>query len=213
MEHPPRAAVQLQRVRRDQIQLTGVPLMRLRTLLHLFLVLFAVSLAGCSSAGSNLPPLPAATSGGEAGYRLAPNDKLKITVFGAEDMSGDFAVNDAGNVSMPLVGDIKAAGLTPAEFARAIESRLREGYMKDPKVAVQANAYRPIYIFGEVTKPGEYPYASNMSVLNAVALGGGYSYRANQDYVIVSRGGREYKANVTARLQPDDIVRVPERFF
>jgi polysaccharide export outer membrane protein len=188
--------------------------MRLRPLLHLFLILFAVSLAGCSSAGSNLPPLPQGTSGSsDTGYRLAPNDKLKITVFGAEDMSGDFAVNDAGNVAMPLIGDIKAAGLTPPQLARAIERRLKDGYMKDPKVSVQANAYRPIYIFGEVTKPGEYPYSSNMSVLNAVALGGGYSYRANQNYVVVSRGGHEYKADVTARLQPDDIVRVPERFF
>ena len=187
--------------------------MRLRTLLHLALVLVAVPLVGCSSVGSNLPPLPPPAAGGDAGYHLAPNDKLKITVFGAEDMSGDFAVNEAGNVAMPLVGDIKAAGLTPPEFARAIERRLKEGYMKDPKVSVQANAYRPVYIFGEVTKPGEYPYSTNMSVLNAVALGGGYSYRANQDFVVVSRGGRDYKAGVTARLQPDDIVRVPERFF
>lgn len=187
--------------------------MRLRTLLHLVLVLIAVPLVGCSSAGSNLPPLPQTASSGDAGYVLAPNDKLKITVFGAEDMSGDFSVNEAGNVAMPLVGDIKAAGLTPAQFARAVERRLKDGYMKDPKVSVQANAYRPIYIFGEVTKPGEYPYSTNMTVLNAVALGGGYSYRANQDYVIVSRGGKDYKAQVTAHLQPDDIVRVPERYF
>ena len=187
--------------------------MRLRTLLHLLVVLIAVPFAGCSSAGSSLPPLPQQVSGTDAGYRLAPNDKLKITVFGAEDMSGDFTVNDAGNVSMPLIGDVKAAGLTPPQFARALEAKLRDGYMRDPKVSVQANAYRPIYIFGEVTKPGEFPYSSNMTVLNAVALGGGYSYRANQNYVIVSRGGRDYKAEVTARLEPDDIVRVPERFF
>jgi polysaccharide export outer membrane protein len=128
-------------------------------------------------------------------------------------MSGDFSVNDAGNVSLPLIGDVKAQGLTPREFATAIERRLKDGYMRDPKVSVQASTYRPIYIFGEVTKPGEYPYASGMTVLNAVALGGGYSYRANQGYVIVSRGGHEYRADTTARLQPDDIVRVPERFF
>lgn len=174
---------------------------------------FSLALAGCASPGAGLPTLPAQEVAGEAAYKLAPGDKLRITVFGADDLSGDFNVNDGGFVDLPLIGGVKATGLSARQLSSAIERRLAEGYMRDPKVAVQASAYRPIYIFGEVTRPGEYPYSSNMSVLNAVALGGGYSYRANQNFVVVTREGRDYRADVTARLQPEDVVRVPERYF
>jgi polysaccharide export outer membrane protein len=177
-------------------------------------------LAGCASQGSNLPPLEnsvaaagSGSAGEPAGYRLGPGDKLKLTVFGAEDLSGDFVVNDSGNVDMPLVGSIKAVGNTPNQFAQALETKLRDGYMRDPKVAVAVSTYRPIYIFGEVTKPGEYPYAAGMTLLNAVALGGGFSYRAQQNFAVVTRNGQDYRAGPTSRLLPDDIVRVPERYF
>jgi polysaccharide biosynthesis/export protein len=193
--------------------------MRLRTLFAIAALLLG-PLAGCASQGANLPPLEnaAATagsgaSGDPAGYRLGPGDKLKLTVFGAEDLSGDFVVNDSGNVDMPLIGAVKAQGLSPNQFAQGVESKLKEGYMRDPKVAVAVSTYRPIYIFGEVTKPGEYPYAAGMSLLNAVALGGGYSYRAQQDFSVVTRNGKDYRAGPTSRLLPDDIVRVPERYF
>jgi protein involved in polysaccharide export with SLBB domain len=108
---------------------------------------------------------------------------------------------------------VKATGLGTQDFANALQRRLADGYMRDPKVSVQVATYRPFYIFGEVTKPGEYPYANGMSVMNAVALGGGFSYRAQQNYVIVTRQGKDYKAGPTSKILPDDIVRVPERFF
>jgi polysaccharide export outer membrane protein len=191
--------------------------MRLRTLFAIAALLIG-PLVGCASNGANLPALESAQatssgSGSSGAYALGPGDKLKMTVFGAEDLSGDFTVGDSGVINLPLIGSVKAAGLSPDQFARAVETKLKDGYMRDPKVAIQVSTYRPIYIFGEVTRPGEYPYASGMSLLNAIALGGGYSYRAQQDYAIVTRQGKDYKASATSRLLPDDIVRVPERFF
>ncbi len=168
-------------------------------------------LSGCSS-GSDLPPLPQADASKSA-YLLGPGDKLRVTVFGAEDLSGDFAVGDNGMVSFPLIGDVKAAGLTPDQLSRAMRTRLADGFMRDPKVSVQVTTYRPFYIFGEVTRPGEYPYAAGMSVLNAVAMGGGYSYRANQNYVIVTRDHKDYRATGDTRILAGDIIRVPERYF
>jgi polysaccharide export outer membrane protein len=193
--------------------------MRLRNLFAIAALLL-LPLAGCASKGAALPALETAgttagsgASGDPASYRLGPGDKLRLNVFGAEDLSGEFAVNDAGVVDMPLIGGVKAAGLSPDQFAKAVETKLRDGYMRDPKVAVSISTYRPIYIFGEVTKPGEYPYAAGMTLLNAVALGGGYSYRAQQDFAVVTRQGSDYRAGPTSRLLPDDIVRVPERYF
>jgi polysaccharide biosynthesis/export protein len=192
--------------------------MAFRTFLAMALLAVGLTLGGCAGpSGAGLPPLPnevgSGSSGESAGYRLGPGDKLKVTVFGAEDLSGDFTVSEAGLLNMPLIGEVKASGVDPTRLSRTIEQKLKDGYMKDPKVSVQVATYRPIYIFGEVTRPGEYPYAAGMSLLNAVALGGGYSYRAQQNYSIVTRNGKDYRAEPTSRLLPDDIVRVPERMF
>lgn len=170
------------------------------------------ALAGCAGGGGNLPPLPQ-TAASESAYHLGPGDKLKIVVFGSEDLSGDFAVSDTGTLSLPLIGDIKAAGLTPVQLTEAMRKKLADGFMRDPKVSVSVTTYRPVYVMGEVTRPGEYPYASGMSVLNAIALGGGYSYRANQDYAIVTRDNQQYRASGTSHIAAGDIVRVPERYF
>jgi len=194
--------------------------MRFRVVLAVAAMILGGSLAGCAGVGSeaSLPLLDQSASNspeaaGGAGYHLGPGDKLQVTVFGAEDMSGDFIVTDAGYVAAPLVGDIKAAGLTPQQFGDALRRKLADGYMRDPKVSVQVSTYRPFYVMGEVTKPGEYPYAQGMTVLNAVAMGGGYSYRANQNYAVVTRNHKDYRAPMTAKIMPDDVVRVPERLF
>jgi polysaccharide biosynthesis/export protein len=173
------------------------------------LVLF---LAGCNSMSADLPSLPPVNAAADA-YRLGPGDKLKVTVFGAEDLSGDFNVGDNGMVSMPLVGDVKASGLTTQQLGTAMEKRLAEGYMKDPKVAVQAQIYRPFFIYGEVTRPGEYAYVTGMSVQNAIAMGGGYSYRANEHYVVVTRDNKDYRAEAGSHIMAGDVIRVPERYF
>jgi len=124
-------------------------------------------------------------------------------------------VDDTGAVSIPLVGEVSAGGQTLRSFEAAVRARLSEGYLKDPRVSVQVLNYRPFYIIGEVEKGGEYPFVSGMHVLNAVAVAGGFTYRANTSKVFITRGGEEFLFEVTPelRLQPGDVIRVPERFF
>ena len=187
--------------------------MRLKVLAT-FALCIGFALSGCAAGGggASLPPLPQ-TAANESAYHLGPGDRLRINVFGSEDLSGDAAVADTGMLSLPLIGEIKAAGLTPVQLTEAMKVKLADGFMRDPKVSVSVTTYRPVYVMGEVTRPGEYPYASGMSVLNAIALGGGYSYRANQEYAIVTRDNHEYRASGTSRISAGDIVRVPERYF
>lgn len=174
--------------------------------------MIAVALANCSAIGTGLPPLPQ-ESADEGAYRFGPGDKLRVTVFGAEDLSGEFSVGDNGAVSMPLIGEVKATGFTTQDLASDLQTRLGHGYLNDPRVAVQAMVYRPFYIYGEVTKPGEYPYVSGMSVRNAIATGGGYSYRANETYVVVTRQNKDYQATGSSHIMAGDVIRVPERYF
>ncbi len=169
-------------------------------------------LVACSSAGSNLPLTPAASTD-DTNYRLGPGDKLHVAVVGADDLTGDYQVGDNGAVSMPLIGDVKAQGLTRAQVEHEMVEKLAQGYLKNPKVSVSVLTYRPFYIYGEVAKPGEYPYASGMRVMSAVATAGGYTYRAQEGYVIVTRNGHDSRALPGTPIQPDDVIKVPERYF
>ena len=113
-----------------------------------------------------------------------------------------------------MIGQVPAAGLTADQLQAAIEEKLKAGrYLTQPHASVAVLEYRPFYILGEVAKPGSYPYASGMRVLSAVAAAQGYTYRANQDYAIVTRNGTENRADILSAIQPDDIIRVPERYF
>jgi len=171
----------------------------------------ALPIAACSS-GSSLPTLGANTVE-LSGYTLGPGDQLNIKVVGAEDLTGDYPVTDSGTVSIPLIGDVKAAGLTRVQLEKEISQKLAQGYIRNPRVNVAIAKYRPFYIYGEVAKPGEYPYASGMKVLNAIATAGGFTYRANQTYVIVQRHGEKAKALGATPIEPDDVIEVPERLF
>ena len=188
-------------------------------------VVFALGVA-CASAPLPLAPVGAKTSAAEpstnAGqtdptlaYRLGSGDKLRVIVFGEEDLSGEFEVDGTGNVSLPLIGQVSAQGGTLRGFEEAIEEALRDGYLKNPRVSAEVLNYRPFYIIGEVEKGGEYPFVSGMHVLNAVALAGGYTYRANASKVFITRRGQEHEFSAAsdAKIQPGDVVRVPERFF
>ena len=193
--------------------------------------LSVILLSGCagpvvSKQASNPPqgkvdagaPSDASTSTAKpqtSAYQLGPGDQLRVIVFGEEDLSGEFQVDDTGAVSIPLVGEVSAGGQTLRSFEAAVRARLSEGYLKDPRVSVQVLNYRPFYIIGEVEKGGEYPFVSGMHVLNAVAVAGGFTYRANTSKVFITRGGEEFLFEVTPelRLQPGDVIRVPERFF
>jgi polysaccharide export outer membrane protein len=171
----------------------------------------ALPLWACSS-GSNLPMIPG-NAAELQGYRLGPGDQLTIKVVGADDISGDYPVSDNGTVGIPLIGEVKAAGRTRADLEKEITSKLAQGYIKSPKVSVAIQKYRPFYIYGEVAKPGEYPYASGMRVLNAIATAGGYTYRGNQSYVVIQRHGQGGKALGSTPIEPDDVIEVPERLF
>ena len=170
-----------------------------------------------ASSGSSTPQPSTARSAKPqtSAYQLGPGDQLRVIVFGEEDLSGEFQVDDTGAVSIPLVGEVSAGGQTLRSFEAAVRARLSEGYLKDPRVSVQVLNYRPFYIIGEVEKGGEYPFVSGMHVLNAVAVAGGFTYRANTSKVFITRGGEEFLFEVTPelRLQPGDVIRVPERFF
>jgi polysaccharide biosynthesis/export protein len=168
-------------------------------------------LAACSQ-GSSLPLLEQSKVDTNT-YRLGAGDKLHVVVAGADDLTADYVVGDNGAVSMPLIGDVKANGLTRAQLEQEIETKLSQGYIKNPKVSVSILGYRPFYIYGEVTKPGEYPYAAGMRVTSAVATAGGYTYRAQEGYVVVTRDGKDSRALPNMLIQPDDVIRVPERYF
>lgn len=152
-----------------------------------------------------------------ADYTLGPGDKLRITVFGEKDLSGEFDIDGGGNISMPLIGNVVVVKQTVAQVIKDIEGKLQGGYLRDPKVSIDVINYRPFFILGEVLKPGSYPYVSGMTVVNAVALAGGYTYRADKDDITIVRASdaakKEHKAGETGAVMPGDVVRVPERFF
>lgn len=150
-------------------------------------------------------------------YRLGSGDKVRVITFGEEALSGEFFVGGSGNVSLPLIGEVKAAGLTLPEFQANFETALKNGYLREPRVSVEVLNYRPFYILGEVTKPGTYPYTNGLTVMNAVATAEGFTYRANQRRVFIKREGeteeREYPLVGDVPVAPGDTIRIAERFF
>jgi polysaccharide biosynthesis/export protein len=153
----------------------------------------------------------------EAPYLLDAGDRLRITVFGQEGLTNSYAVDAAGNVTLPLVGAIPARGITTQQLSFSVSERLKQGYIREPKVAIEVEAYRPFFIHGEVTAPGQYAYVANMTVENAVAIAGGFGPRADRSKVALSRtiGGQTTLANVplTYPLRPGDTLRIGERWF
>jgi protein involved in polysaccharide export with SLBB domain len=178
-----------------------------------WMVLAVVSpLGACSSPGSDLPMLPSTPE--VSPYRLGPGDVLDLKVLGADELKGQYPVQDDGAISILLIGKVPAAGLTVGELEKKIAAKFIEGsILTNPGVGISVVTYRPFYILGEVARPGSYPYASGMRVLSAVAAAQGYTYRANQDYVIITRNGDDGKAVGLTPIQPADIIRVPERYF
>ncbi|SRR5579885_834672 len=158
-----------------------------------------------------------ATAPQPSAYRLGTGDKIHITVFGEDDLSGDFVLDGSGLISMPLIGQVQASGFTTDELARSITAKLEDGYLNEPRVSVSVSTYRPFYIIGQVNKPGEYPYVNNMSALNAVALAGGYTDSANETTIYVRASGetteRAMAADASTKIRPGDVVRVPESPF
>lgn len=199
-------------------------------------LILAGIVAACSSSPTQVaPPAPgiaadgaistpaAATAGTDgspadpSGYTLGPGDEIRVTVFRHEDLSGEFELDGRGTFAMPLVGEMDANTLTARQLEDRIEGELSEqGYLVSPQVSVEILNYRPFYIIGEVRNPGSYPYVSGMTVINAVALAGGFTYRASESGVTITRGGSngsELATRPESEVLPGDIIRVPERFF
>lgn len=150
-------------------------------------------------------------------YRLGAGDKINIKVFGEDDLSGDYAVSAAGQISFPLIGNVSVENKTLDEFEIELINKLKNGYLRDPKISASVLTYRPYYILGEVGAPGEYAYSSDLSVLNAVAKAGGFTYRAKTTKIYIRRANEaEERVEVLApelRVYPGDTIRIGERFF
>jgi polysaccharide biosynthesis/export protein len=153
----------------------------------------------------------------DAAYRLDAGDKLRIVVYGQEGLTNTYAIDAGGSITMPLIGSVPARGRTPASLATEITAKLRNGYIRDPSVAVEIESYRPFFILGEVAAPGQYPYVPNMSVESAVAIAGGFSPRARRDRVTLthtdSSGSMRVVVPLGTPIGPGDTVQIGERWF
>jgi polysaccharide biosynthesis/export protein len=153
----------------------------------------------------------------DAPYRLDAGDKLRVVVYGQEGLTNTYAIDAGGAITMPLIGAVAARGKTPAGLAAEISAKLRNGYIREPSVAVEVETYRPFFILGEVTTPGQYPYVADMTVEKAIAIAGGFSPRAFKTTVELTRSapGERFKGDVPLNypLRPGDTVLVKERWF
>ena len=163
--------------------------------------------------GQPLPGLSATTQA----YRLGAGDRVKITVYGEPDLTGEFEISSDGILSFPLVGEVPAGGLSTRELETKLATLLKDGFLRNPKVNAEVVNYRPFFILGEVTKPGGYPYVNSMTVVTAVAIAGGYTPRANRREMDIVRTINQKREELTGSEQtpllPGDIVTVRERFF
>ena len=153
----------------------------------------------------------------DTAYHLDAGDRLRVVVYGQEGLTNTYAIDAAGSITLPLIGSVPARGRTPAGLASEIAAKLRGGYIRDPSVAVEIDAYRPFFILGEVAAPGQYPYVPNMTVESAVAIAGGFSPRARRDSVTVTHtegsGSGRFVVPLGTSIGPGDTVFVGERWF
>ncbi|MFC0685473.1 polysaccharide biosynthesis/export family protein [Novosphingobium clariflavum] len=186
----------------------------MRSLLLALPLSMAFLSGGCSNAGE----LPVRTLGpGETAYALGSGDKLRITVYGEDKLTGEYMVDSGGSVAFPLVGAVQARGLTASTLAERIAGALRQGYLDAPSVSIDVLNYRPYYILGEVSKPGEYPYADSLTIFSAVAKAEGFTYRADERRVFIRHkdeaGETLYRLDGATPVLPGDTIRVLERKF
>jgi polysaccharide export outer membrane protein len=178
-----------------------------RERLHTILVIIALT---CFSGAGNAQDKSTT-------YKLSSGDQIKVTVYGHEDLSGEFEIDSEGSIALPLVDEVTAAGLTAEELEGLITDKLMPDYLRNPSVTVEVLSYRPIFIIGEVKAPGAYPYSNGMTVINAVALAGGYTYRARTKAIVITRrdgaAKNEIEANADTTILPGDVIEVPERYF
>ena len=183
--------------------------------------LCCLALPGCESA--SLGPISAEEqealikSATSLSPILQPGEKIRVTVFGEDRLSGEYEIDPSGYVSLPLAGSIKAAGLGKPELEAALAKKFRSEYLRDPKVTVEVTSFRPFYILGEVTRPGEYGFKSGLNVMSGIAIAGGTTYRASRSTILIQHVGeagfKEYPLSPTIPILPGDLIRVPQRYF
>jgi protein involved in polysaccharide export with SLBB domain len=183
----------------------------------LFFAMFA--LAACD--GDSTPIVPMAAAGGGSpgdSNKLGPNDRLRITVFGQPTLTGEYTLDGNGVLAFPLIGNVPANGVTTSQLQQAIAAKLKPDYMLNPNVSAEVITRRPFYVIGEVQKPGSYPYVSDMTAVNAIAMAGGFTRRARKNDFYIRRLDKDGKvvrieANVGTVLQAGDTLEVRERLF
>ena len=167
---------------------------------------------GSAAAPPGLTAAPA-----ESTYLLGPGDRLRVTIYGEQELSGEFDIDGRGAISMPLIGEVQVGNMTARNAERTIAAKFADGYLRDPQVAVQITGYRPFYILGEVRAPGGFPFVNGMTIVTAVALAGGYTPRANRRSMTIIRGNdpqrREMPATEDTPVMPGDTVRITDRIF
>jgi polysaccharide export outer membrane protein len=181
-------------------------------------VFVALTIATCVAACSPGGDLPLMAAYDTHNYKLGAGDQIRLITFGVDQLTNTFTVDDAGNLAVPLVGTFPVAGLTTGDLEALLKSKLRSGeFVRDPSVSAEVLVYRPIFVLGEVTKPGQYPFVPGMTMLSAVASAGGFTYRAVEDYAydVRSVGGNAVQGKITPNsfLAPGDVVKVYERHF
>jgi protein involved in polysaccharide export with SLBB domain len=178
---------------------------------------------GCASTDGDGPMVAAAASAPAVStppsytYALAGGDKLRVVVFGNPNLGGEFTIGGSGFISLPLIGEIDVRGLTSTQLQARIAAQLANGYLKDPRVAVEVLSTRPFYILGEVNRPGEYQFADGLTVRAAIAQAGGYTYRAKTRVVLLKHAGdpieRALPVTSATLVAPGDVIRIKERWF
>ena len=166
--------------------------------------------AGASQAGA---------SGAPSTYVLGPGDRVRITVYGEDRLSGEYVITSTGELSFPLIGNMKVSGLSAADLQALVRTKLAGGYLNDPRVTAEVLGFRPFYVLGEVARPGQYPYVDGLTVQQAIATAGGYTYRAKRSviYLRAPQGDSEQRVDLKKEplktVRPGDTIRIGERFF
>lgn len=150
-------------------------------------------------------------------YRLDSGDRLRVSVFEQTGLSNTYTVDQAGYISFPLIGQVAARGQTMVALEGAIAAKLKQGYLRDPDVTIEMDRYRPVFVMGEVGRPGQYSYVPGMTAQNAIAIAGGFTPRGNQRDIDVTRkiNGRSItgRTSISSAVLAGDTIYVRERLF
>ncbi|MFY9656324.1 MAG: polysaccharide biosynthesis/export family protein [Methylocystis sp.] len=148
---------------------------------------------------------------------LKPGERVRVLVFGEDKLSGEYDIDPAGYVALPLAGTVKASGLSQVQLERELARKFRGEYLRDPKVTVEVVGFHPFYVMGEVNRSGEFPFRSGLNVMSALAIAGGPTYRASRSTVLIKHadetGFREYSLDAEIPVLPGDLIKLPERYF